>query len=94
MPRPTRDTLPARPERNDLGERLQDILDRFGADRGHDAAAGAGPRLADILERRAERDGSGPQRDFGGGEDAAFTPRDGVHDQLRTHEFHHDWFFG
>lgn len=141
MPRSYDGPIPQRPERNQLGDRLDDLFNSIGPNRTGDGNpvrdSVLGPRLSDFGDRgdqvrtppvfelpqqgqhlshgdndapssntrvalpaefTAERaaDDAGAQRNFtpdAGDDGAQFAPRQGVHDLLKTHEFHHDWIF-
>lgn len=104
MPRSFDGPVPERPERNDISDRVGDFFSNFGGPRSHESADRAGfPRLDERFNHEEreprwearDRDGSGPQANFtpNEGEAPEFTPRPGVHDLLKTVEFHNDWFF-
>jgi len=107
MPRSFDGPIPERPERNDISDKVGGFFSGVSGPRSHDQTDNAGfPRMDDLFDpanrpereprwEARERDGSGPQGNFGpvDGDAPEFMPRPGVHDQLKTVEFHNDWFF-
>lgn len=102
MPRTFDGPLPERPARNDLSDQVGGFVDLFGGPRVHEGnRPDGGVRLDDWFggdrpEREPrwearDRDQSGPRIEFDF-DPGGFVPRDGVHDLLKTVEFHNDWF--